>query len=58
MERSREALRQKHGEVFDDLERTIRHLDDLASELSGVSEHAVQLDANFSKYGYSAHLRE
>lgn len=22
-----------------------------------ISEHAVQLDANFSKYGYSAHLR-
>lgn len=22
-----------------------------------ISQHAVQLDANFSKYGYSAHLR-
>ena len=23
-----------------------------------VTEHAVQLDANFQKYGYSAHLRK
>lgn len=29
----------------------------LSSELHMVSSHAVQLDANFSKYGYSAHIR-
>lgn len=35
----------------------IRELDALSNELHMISEHAVQLDANFSKYGYSAHLR-
>jgi low temperature requirement protein LtrA len=35
----------------------LRQLDALSSELHMISEHAVQLDANFSKYGYSAHLR-
>jgi hypothetical protein len=34
----------------------VRELDKLSTELHMVSEHAVQLDANFEKYGYSAHL--
>jgi hypothetical protein len=41
----------------DEFERVIRELDALSNELHMISEHAVQLDANFSKYGYSAHLR-
>ena len=32
-------------------------LDALGSELHMLTDHAVSLDANFSKYGYSAHLR-
>jgi low temperature requirement protein LtrA len=32
-------------------------MDALSNELHLISEHAVQLDASFSKYGYSAHLR-
>ena len=35
----------------------IRDLDALSTELNMLTSHAVQLDANFSKYGYSAHLR-
>ena len=53
----RENLREKHGVEFDEFERVIKELDHLSSELHRVSEHAVNLDANFSKYGYSAHLR-
>lgn len=39
------------------MEHVLRELDALSAELHMISEHAVQLDANFSKYGYSAHLR-
>ncbi|KAF1943360.1 hypothetical protein EJ02DRAFT_400738 [Clathrospora elynae] len=50
-------LKEQHGEVVHEFERVIREMDVLAAELHMISEHAVQLDANFSKYGYSAHLR-
>jgi len=56
-EQTREELRAQHGDLFDEFERVIRELDTLSHELHAISEHAVQLDANFSKYGYSAHLR-
>jgi hypothetical protein len=51
------ALQEQHGDLAHEFERVIRDLDALTSELHMISEHAVQLDANFSKYGYSAHLR-
>jgi hypothetical protein len=50
-------LQEEHGELAHEFERVIRELDALSTELHMISEHAVQLDANFSKYGYSAHLR-
>jgi hypothetical protein len=50
-------LREEHGDVAHEFERVIREMDALSHELHMISEHAVQLDANFSKYGYSAHLR-
>ncbi|KAL9085524.1 MAG: hypothetical protein Q9165_007569 [Trypethelium subeluteriae] len=53
----RNTLREKHCDVFDELESVIRDMDSLSDELHNISEHAVQLDASFSKYGYSAHLR-
>jgi hypothetical protein len=55
-EKQRDNLRIKHGDLFDEFERVMRELDRLSTELHMVSEHAVQLDANFEKYGYSAHL--
>lgn len=54
-ERMRESYRQLHGDSFDEFERVIRQVDMLATELH---MGAVQLDATFSKYGYSAHLRK
>jgi predicted nuclease with TOPRIM domain len=54
----REALRSEYGPKWEQIERIIRELDHLRSELHMVSDHAVQLDANFEKFGYSAHLRE
>jgi low temperature requirement protein LtrA len=52
-----QRLKEDHPELADEFERVIREVDDLARELHMVSSHAVKLDANFSKYGYSAHLR-
>jgi hypothetical protein len=49
-------MKEEHPEIADEFERVIRELDALSTELHLVSDHAVQLDANFSKYGYSAHL--
>jgi hypothetical protein len=53
----REMLRAKHGPDYDEFENVRAELDTLSSELHFLTDHAVQLDANFSKYGYSAHLR-
>ncbi|ORY18017.1 bacterial low temperature requirement A protein-domain-containing protein [Clohesyomyces aquaticus] len=50
-------LKEEHGDLANEFERVIRELDALSEELHMISAHAVQLDANFSKYGYSAHLR-
>ncbi|RFU32656.1 hypothetical protein B7463_g3676, partial [Scytalidium lignicola] len=53
----REELRQQHGTTFDEFEHVRSQLDVLGSELHMLTDHAVSLDANFSKYGYAAHLR-
>lgn len=54
----RDQLRLKYGNDFEEFERIVKELDQLSSELHMISHHAVNLDANFSKYGYSAHLRK
>ncbi|KAG0648108.1 hypothetical protein D0Z07_5884 [Hyphodiscus hymeniophilus] len=51
-EERREALRLKHGDDFDEFENVRTELDQLGSELHMLTDHAVALDANFSKYGY------
>ncbi|KAH8593327.1 bacterial low temperature requirement A protein-domain-containing protein [Bisporella sp. PMI_857] len=56
-ETRRQSLREKHGEAYDEFEHVRAELDALGSELHMLTDHAVSLDANFSKYGYSAHLR-
>lgn len=56
-EQQRQAFRDQHGETYDEFERVRQELDALSVELHMLSDHAVSLDANFSKYGYDAHLR-
>ena len=56
-EERREVLKRKHGDAYDEFENVKGELDVLGSELHMLTDHAVELDANFSKYGYSAHLR-
>jgi hypothetical protein len=57
-EQLREELRAKYGDEFEQFEKVVRDLDHLGNELHNVSHHAVNLDANFDKYGYSATIRE
>lgn len=56
-ERVRDELRQKYGDAYDDFEKVRLELDVISAELHAITDHGVALDANFSKYGYSAHLR-
>jgi len=56
-EQRRQFLRDRHGEAYDEFENVRAELDVIGSELHMLTDHAVALDANFSKYGYSAHLR-
>jgi hypothetical protein len=56
-ESKRDELRERHGELFTDIEHVKSELDALAAELHQITAHAVSLDASFDRYGYSAHLR-
>jgi hypothetical protein len=57
-EERRETLRRHYADVYDEIENIKEHLDKLSIDIHMLSaEHVVSLDANFSKYGYSAHLR-
>lgn len=53
----RDELRERHGDLYNDIETVKSDLDALASELHQITTHAVSLDASFDRYGYSAHLR-
>lgn len=56
-EAKRNELKERHGDVYADIERVKSDLDALAAEIHQVTAHAVSLDASFDRYGYSAHLR-
>lgn len=56
-EQRRQTLRENHTEIYDEFEKVKTELDNLSADLHMLSEHSVSLDANFSKYGYHAHLR-
>ncbi|CAD6582287.1 MAG: hypothetical protein ASARMPREDX12_000893 [Alectoria sarmentosa] len=53
----KEHLRSKHGQLYDEFELVKSELDTLADELLHLSDHGVALNANFSKFGYDAHIR-
>ncbi len=50
-------LRHAHGKVYDEIEQVKMQLDTLSDELHHLTDHGVLLDANFSKFGYDAHIR-
>ena len=57
-EDKRHHLRSQHGQIYDEFELVKSELDSLADELLHLSDHGVALDANFSKFGYDAHISE
>lgn len=56
-EARRDSLKEKHPDIYDELDRVRTELDALSHEFQLITEHGVALDANFSKFGYSAHVR-
>ncbi|RDW87366.1 hypothetical protein BP5796_03060 [Coleophoma crateriformis] len=56
-EKKCDTLKQTHGPTYDEIENTRSQKDAFAQELHTLAHQAVSLDANFSKYGYSAELR-
>ena len=57
-EEKRNAFRRQHTDVYAEFEKVQAELDALSTELSSFTQKEVALDANFSRYGYSAHIRE
>lgn len=53
----RDQLRQQHQEVYERFADVHQNLDALANELDRVTTHGVSLEAHFSRFGYSAHVR-
>jgi hypothetical protein len=56
-ESKRDDLKQRHGDLYSDIENVKSELDALSAELHRISAHSVSLDASFDRYGYSARLR-
>jgi len=56
-EQRRLHLRHTHGNIYDEFEHIKMELDTLADELHHLTDHGVSMDANFSKFGYDAHIR-
>ena len=54
----RESLRQKHADLYAEFEDVQAELEALSVELHTLTDLGVDLDANFSRYGYSAHIRK
>ena len=55
-EQRRSELREQHGVIYEYFENVYTQLNNLSAELQLLTEHGVALDANFSKFGYDAHL--
>ena len=55
-EQKRDELRQTHADFYQEFESVHFQLEALANEMHYLTEQGVSLDANFSKFGYDAHL--
>jgi low temperature requirement protein LtrA len=51
------SLRERNPDLYDEFDGIKKELDALSNEFHLLTAHGVALDANFSKFGYSAHLR-
>ncbi|KAG9037937.1 hypothetical protein FRB95_003330 [Tulasnella sp. JGI-2019a] len=55
--RKTEQLRARHPEIFAELDNIQHDLDHMSKELSKFTDRPVELEANFSRFGYAAHIR-
>ncbi|KAG8872640.1 hypothetical protein FRB98_009501 [Tulasnella sp. 332] len=55
--RKQEVLRARHPETFAELDNVQRDFDHLSKELAKLTSRPVELEANFSRFGYAAHIR-
>ncbi|KAF3901593.1 hypothetical protein ABW21_db0204023 [Orbilia brochopaga] len=51
------ALRERHPEIVGEMERLQGQMEEISHDLHSITKHDVHLEANFSKFGYSANLR-
>ena len=56
-ESKRKNLRQEHTDLYAQFEMVHAELAALSFELASLTTKGVALDANFSRYGYSARIR-
>ena len=56
-EEKRDTLRRTHTDAYQEFEKVHAELDALTAELNTLTDKEIALDANFSRYGYSAHIR-
>lgn len=56
-EARRDALRAQHQEAWEQFADVQGELDVLSGELNRVTDHGVELDAHFDRFGYSAHIK-
>ena len=56
-EARRAAMKETHNEIYNDFENIRTELEAISIEFNLLTDHQVTLDANFSKFGYNAHLR-
>ena len=56
-EQRRQSLRDQHTNVYEEFEHVKTQLDTLSEELHALTDHGVDLDENFSKYGFDAKIR-
>lgn len=52
-----EEFREKHKEIFDEVEELLTHLGHLQAELQSVISGSISLEAKCSRFGYAAQLR-
>ena len=56
-EQRRQTLRDEHTTIYEEFEHVKAELDTLSEELHMLTDHGVELDENFSKYGFDAKIR-
>ncbi|EPS36916.1 hypothetical protein H072_9506 [Dactylellina haptotyla CBS 200.50] len=53
----KDALRSRHPDVFEEMEKLQIQMDAISQDLQSLTQRDVHLEANFGKFGYSANLR-